>query len=132
MEDSTNKEKLLKKIRNALINTTIETKDYAVDFDSAIQTETDDSLEIQFAKSFTQSGGKFVFCIDENEFLENLVQGAISDSLSISSWIAPSTLRAAAISRVIDCELPTVLEIRIVLVVDCASEVTSHNLRFCE
>lgn len=72
MEDSTNKEKLLKKIRSALINNTIETKDYAVDFDSAIQTETDDSLEIQFAKSFTQSGGKFIFCIDENEFLENL------------------------------------------------------------
>lgn len=72
MEDSTNKEKVLKKIRAALMSNTIETKDYAVDFDGPIVAETEETLEIQFAKSFTQSGGKFVFCIDENEFLENL------------------------------------------------------------
>jgi L-lactate dehydrogenase complex protein LldG len=72
MEDSTSKEKLLKKIRSALMNNTIETKDYAVDFDSSITPAAEDSMEIQFAKSFTQSGGKFVFCIDESEFIENL------------------------------------------------------------
>jgi hypothetical protein len=66
------------------------------------------------------------------ELFENLVQGAISDSLFKSNSVAPLTLLAAAISKEIDCEFLTVLVIRIVLVVDRASDVTSHNLRFCE
>jgi L-lactate dehydrogenase complex protein LldG len=72
MEDSTNKEKVLKKVRTAIMSNAIETKDYSVDFDSLLISEPEETLEIQFAKSFTQSGGKFVFFIDEKEFLENL------------------------------------------------------------
>jgi len=72
MESLGNKEKLIKKIKNSLMNNIIETADYAVDFESNITAEAEDSIEIQFAKSFTQSHGKFVFCLDESEFLENL------------------------------------------------------------
>ena len=56
MEDSTNKEKVLKKVRTAIMSNAIETKDYSVDFDSLLISEPEETLEIQFAKS---SAGHF-------------------------------------------------------------------------
>jgi L-lactate dehydrogenase complex protein LldG len=71
MSDSTtSKEKILKKIRKALIHkSSQEIGD--VDNDSEIFTSSEDSFEIQFAQNFSALNGKFVFCESEAEFLEN-------------------------------------------------------------
>lgn len=71
MRDSTtSKEKILKKIRKALIHkSTQEIGD--VDNESEIFTASEESLEMQFAQNFTALNGKFIFCENETEFLEN-------------------------------------------------------------
>lgn len=69
MKESTSKEKVLKRVRNALINKSQDA--YAdVDFDSQIYKKSDEPLEIIFAERFTALNGKFAFCEDENEFIE--------------------------------------------------------------
>lgn len=72
MQDSTtSKEKILKLIRKALINkSTREVGD--VDIDSEIFTSSEEPLEIQFAQNFLSLNGKFIFCENEREFIENL------------------------------------------------------------
>lgn len=71
MEDSTSKEKILKKIRKALINKS--PKQYAaVDLESEIFVQPSESLEIAFAEAFTDVSGKFIFCVDSVDFAENI------------------------------------------------------------
>ena len=72
MQDSTTREKILKKIRQALIHKTNQ-RFPNIDWDKNIYVTSDESLEEQFAKSFTKIGGQFVFCENELEFLEHLV-----------------------------------------------------------
>jgi L-lactate dehydrogenase complex protein LldG len=71
MQDSTtSKEKILKKIRKALIHkSSQEIGD--VDKDSEIFTVSEEPLEIQFAQNLSALNGKFVFCENETEFIEN-------------------------------------------------------------
>ena len=70
MADVTSREKILKKIRKALIHkSTQEIGD--VDLDSEIYVASDEPLEIQFAQNFSALNGKFVFCENEVEFIEN-------------------------------------------------------------
>lgn len=71
MQDSTtSKEKILKKIRKALIHkSTQEIGD--VDKESEIFTTSEEPLEIQFAQNFSALNGKFIFCENEAEFIEN-------------------------------------------------------------
>lgn len=71
MRDSTtSKEKILKKIRKALIHkSTQEIGD--IDNESETYTTSEESLEMQFAQNFTALNGKFIFCENEAEFLEN-------------------------------------------------------------
>jgi len=71
MQDSTtSKEKILKKIRKALIHkSTQEIGD--VDKSSEIFAVSEEPLEIQFATNFSALNGKFVFCENETEFIEN-------------------------------------------------------------
>ena len=73
MEDSTTREKILKKIRQALTNH--RSQPYPnIDWDSNVHVLSKDSLEESFAKEFTAIGGRFVFCENELDFLEQLVQ----------------------------------------------------------
>lgn len=71
MQDSTtSREKVLKKIRKALIHkSNQEIGD--VDKSSEIFNISDEPLEIQFATAFSALNGKFVFCENENEFIES-------------------------------------------------------------
>lgn len=70
MTDVTSREKVLKKIRKAL--TTKSTQEIGdVDKDSEIYTGSDEPFEIQFAQNFSALNGKFVFCENEAEFIEN-------------------------------------------------------------
>jgi L-lactate dehydrogenase complex protein LldG len=73
MEDSTtSKEKILKKVRKALIATVKDETPGNIDFDSSIYETPNEPLEIMFAQQFTALNGKFIFCEDEQDFLENL------------------------------------------------------------
>jgi len=71
MNDSTtSKEKILKKIRKALIHkSSQEIGD--IDIDSEIFAASEESPEMQFAQNFTALNGKFIFCENEAEFIEN-------------------------------------------------------------
>jgi len=70
MQDTTSKEKILKKIRKALIQRSVQ-EIGDVDKDSEIFVTSDEPLEIQFAQNFSATNGKFVFCENEAEFIES-------------------------------------------------------------
>lgn len=72
MQDSTtSKEKILKQIRKALIQkSAYEVPD--VNMVSEIFTSSEEPLEIQFAQNFIALNGKFIFCENESEFIENI------------------------------------------------------------
>lgn len=71
MDDSTQREKILKKIRNALIHKSANPFPNP-DFESNIYTGMTDSPEIVFAEEFIKVSGKFVYCESEKEFIDNL------------------------------------------------------------
>lgn len=68
---TTSKEKLLKKIRKALL----EKRDnpYPQLEDLPLYPATDEMPEVIFAEQFTNVAGQFVFCEDELQFIENLL-----------------------------------------------------------
>jgi len=68
---TTSKEKLLKKIRKALL----EKRDnpYPNLEDQPLYASVDEMLEVLFAQQFTAISGQFVFCEDEIQFIENLL-----------------------------------------------------------
>ncbi|OIP00534.1 MAG: hypothetical protein AUJ97_07775 [Bacteroidetes bacterium CG2_30_32_10] len=71
MEESTSKEKILKKIRKALIVAT--PNPYPdVEFESSVYTEVGNELAVKFAEEFTKVSGKFVFCQNHSEFVNSL------------------------------------------------------------
>jgi L-lactate dehydrogenase complex protein LldG len=73
MEDSTtSREKILKKVRKALISTGKEEIPGNIDLDSPIYETPNEPLEIMFAQQFTKLNGKFIFCENEGDFLHNL------------------------------------------------------------
>jgi L-lactate dehydrogenase complex protein LldG len=71
MDDSTSREKVLKKIRNANIYKT-EFPYTEIDFTSPIYKEMADSLEVTFAQELTRIAGKFIYCENDLEFAEIL------------------------------------------------------------
>jgi L-lactate dehydrogenase complex protein LldG len=85
MEDSTtSKEKILKKVRAALIHKSrVETGD--VDLESNIYNIPDDPYELIFAQNFTDAGGQFVFCENEEDFCYN-IQALIGDGGFGNVW----------------------------------------------
>ena len=68
---TTAKEKLLKKIRKALL----EKRDnpYPNLEEQPLYAPSDEILEVTFAEQFTAVSGQFVFCEDEIQFIENLL-----------------------------------------------------------
>jgi len=71
MEESTTKEKILKKVRSALISNT-ENPFKDVDFNSPIYHEISETPEIQFALQLKETGGTFVYCENEKAISENI------------------------------------------------------------
>ncbi|MBA3899922.1 MAG: lactate utilization protein [Bacteroidetes bacterium] len=69
MKETTSREQVLKKIRNALMNNKKQHSEFVnVDFESPIYATSDESPEMSFAQKFTALTGKFAFCEDYNEF----------------------------------------------------------------
>lgn len=73
MQESTSREKILKRIRQALIHKSVN-KYPNVDWEKPIHSIVEGmSLEEQFAQAFTKLGGQFFFCENEIEFLESII-----------------------------------------------------------
>lgn len=71
MDDATSREKILKKIRNAIIHKT-QNPFPDIDFDSNIYKEMKDSLDVIFAEEFIKMAGKFVYCESEKDATDTL------------------------------------------------------------
>ncbi|HNS17917.1 MAG TPA: LUD domain-containing protein [Bacteroidales bacterium] len=71
MEESTSKEKVLKKIRNALLSGT-EVPYPGTDAELPLFHKPGESLDVVFAQAFTRAGGMFVFCENEKELVSSL------------------------------------------------------------
>jgi L-lactate dehydrogenase complex protein LldG len=67
MEESTSKEKVLKKIRDALIEKT-EPPYPVIDNESSVYHELTEPLDITFAENLVKTNGKFVFSESEEDF----------------------------------------------------------------
>ena len=79
MKESTSKEKVLKNIRDALVDR-MQTPFVDVDVESNLyNTMGADYLEESFAKTFIKANGKFVFCPEVKDLAENL-QSLIKDA----------------------------------------------------
>lgn len=66
MDETTSREKVLKSIRNAILGKTPNPFS-DVDLESKIYGELDESLALNFAQEFTNLGGKFIYCEDEED-----------------------------------------------------------------
>ena len=85
MKETTSKEKMLKKIRKALL----EKRDnpYPNLEDTPLYQATDEYLEVLFAEQFTAVEGQFIYCSDEIQFIENLLHLADEKKLrKIYCW----------------------------------------------
>jgi L-lactate dehydrogenase complex protein LldG len=71
MEESTSREKILKKVRDALIEKT-EVPYPVIDQDSSVYTEFSEQLDVTFAQEFVKVAGKFVYCENNEDFLATL------------------------------------------------------------
>ncbi|MEN9523780.1 MAG: hypothetical protein RL065_2157 [Bacteroidota bacterium] len=70
MKVSDAKEQILKRIRKGL-NHKVQQPFPNIDGQSSVYLNNHQSLEIQFAKSFTDLGGHFIYCDDTAEFIDN-------------------------------------------------------------
>ena len=66
MKDSTSKEKILKNVRNALINK-LDNPFKDVDFYSSVFFNQEEGKEVEFATKLVESGGTFIYCANEND-----------------------------------------------------------------
>jgi len=71
MEESTAREKILKKVRDALIEKT-EPPYPILDQESSVYRELTEPLDVAFAEELVRIGGKFVYCESEDEFISVL------------------------------------------------------------
>lgn len=68
MEESTSREKILKRVRDALIEK-IEPPYPILDMESSVYTESQEPLDVTFAEALVKVAGKFVYCESEDEFI---------------------------------------------------------------
>jgi len=71
MDETTTKEKILKRVRDALINKK-ENPFKNVNFNSSVFVQTEEDIEIAFARKLMDMGGTFVYCENEKALGESL------------------------------------------------------------
>lgn len=71
MQETTSKEKILKRIREALIEETPKPYPY-VESDKRIYPEIQEDVSLYFAQKLIDNGGFFVYCSNQTELMENL------------------------------------------------------------
>lgn len=72
MKDSTSREKVLKNVRNALINK-LENPFKNVDFSSPVFKKQEEVPEVEFAYKLNECSGTFIYCANEKDVVNNLV-----------------------------------------------------------
>src|SRR5690606_28960279 len=83
--ETTSKERVLKKIRKALLEKT--DNPYLGLEETPLYPDLEEPLEFVFAQQFTAVAGKFVYCEDDIDLIENLLALAERDSLrKIYAW----------------------------------------------
>lgn len=92
MKESTSREKILKKVRNALIHKSSKPEPGNVDFDSPIHSKSEEAPEIAFAQKFTALTGKFAFCENTNDF-ESIFKEFVSESNLGAIYCAEESLK---------------------------------------
>lgn len=80
MDETTNKEKLLKSIRNALL-TRLDNPFQDIDLDSPVYPAFEESADIRFAMEFIRVGGKFVYCANDEELEQSLASVLVTENL---------------------------------------------------
>lgn len=80
MEESTSREKILKKVRDALIEKT-EPPYPILDQESSVYKEITEPLDVTFAEALVKVAGKFVYCESEDEFI-----GSIKSFILEKDW----------------------------------------------
>lgn len=81
MANSTARENILKKIRQALGNP-VPLPFPKIDNTTSVYQPAKDELDIIFAEAFTQLQGKFVFCIDEKD-----LQSQLQQLIKVKEWM---------------------------------------------
>ncbi|MFK5855750.1 MAG: LUD domain-containing protein [Bacteroidota bacterium] len=71
MKESTSREKILKNVRNALLNK-LDNPFKDVDFSSSVFVDQEEVPEVQFAIKLNECGGTFIYCENEKEVFSNL------------------------------------------------------------
>ena len=71
MEESTSREKVLKKIRDALIEKT-EPPYPVIDQESSVYNDVSEQLDVTFAEELVKVSGKFVYCENDDDFISTL------------------------------------------------------------
>lgn len=71
MEEYSSRERVLKNVRNTGIYKA-ECPYTGIDFSTNVFKESQDTLDITFAKAFVAIAGKFVYCADEAEFIQSI------------------------------------------------------------
>jgi len=71
MQETTTKEKILKKVRNALISKQ-ENPFLGVDFKSSVYHDFEEDPVVQFVLNLKQAAGTFVYCENEKALVENM------------------------------------------------------------
>lgn len=85
MEESTPREKVLKKIRKALIARG-DSSYLNVDLDKEVFEITDEEAEIRFAKKLTALNGNFIYCVDEEDLTIQIKELFVSKKWSSSFY----------------------------------------------
>ena len=105
MEESTPREKVLKKIRAALLNKSPDPYP-RIDLDSSVYKPEDEDIVVAFAERFMQAGGFFILCENELEFIEGLVSLAEQHK-----WKKIYCNEDGLCNLLTECEFPHVYEI---------------------
>ncbi len=95
MQDSKTRERILKKIRQALIHKT-ENRFPQHNFDSPIHVLSKGPLDVEFAEQFNKVNGHFIFCEDNTMFIERLLSLATEkawDKIHVASPIIKEILK---------------------------------------
>jgi len=102
MEESTSREKILKKVRDALIEKT-EPPYPIIDQESPVFRDITEQLDVNFAQELVKVAGKFVYCESEDEFTAMLKQFILEKDWSVLFCLDPivqKVLREAGIPYV--------------------------------
>ncbi len=101
MKESTHREQILTKVRNALIEKT-ENPYSDIDLTSEIlhPLHDEDGIELTFASELVAIGGNFIYCENEHDFLNNLL-GLMHEKSWKSIWCVKDQLAATLESGVI-------------------------------